>query len=75
VDKTGLQGNYTFTLQWTPENLAANGGQSAPGATSLGSSGPSLFEALQDQLGLKLELTKAPVDTVVIDYIEQPSEN
>jgi uncharacterized protein (TIGR03435 family) len=75
ADKTGLQGNYTYTLHWTPENLAANGGQSAPGAPSPGSSGPSLFEALQDQLGLKLELTKAPVDTVVIDYIEQPSAN
>lgn len=75
LDKTGLQSHYTFRLQWTPENLAARDGQLAAGASSAESSGPSLFTALQEQLGLKLESTKAAVDTIVIEHIEQPSEN
>jgi uncharacterized protein (TIGR03435 family) len=46
------------------------------GATvTLDSSGPSIFSAIQEQLGLKLESTKAPVDVLVIDHVEKPSEN
>jgi bla regulator protein blaR1 len=73
VDKTGLHGNYSFTLQWTSEILAAAARQTAHNASE--SSGPSLFTALQEQLGLKLESTKAPLDTIVIEHIEQPSQN
>jgi uncharacterized protein (TIGR03435 family) len=58
VDKTGLDGNYDFTLQWTAEE-----GQS------------SLFAAIQDQLGLKLEPQQSPVKMLIIDHAEQPSEN
>jgi uncharacterized protein (TIGR03435 family) len=75
LDKTGLQGHYSFTFEWTPENLAARGGQSADSASSSVSSGPSLFTALREQLGLRLESTKAPVDTIVIEHIERPTEN
>lgn len=75
LDKTGLHGNYSFTLQWTPENLAAGDVQSRDNSLASESSGPSLFTALQEQLGLKLETSKSPQDAVVIDHIEQPSGN
>jgi bla regulator protein BlaR1 len=75
LDKTGLQGHYSFTFQWTPENSAASGGQSAHTLSTSESPGSSLFAALQEQLGLKMELQKVPVDVLVIDSIEKPSEN
>jgi uncharacterized protein (TIGR03435 family) len=64
IDKTGLTGYYDVDLKWTPDEDLANGG-----------SGPSLFTALEEQLGLKLVSKKAPVDVVVVDHIERPSEN
>jgi uncharacterized protein (TIGR03435 family) len=77
VDKTELKGRYDFTLQWTPDP-----GQSSPGDASLkppGSTpppdGPSIFTAVQEQLGLRLESIKAPADIIVIDSAERPSEN
>ncbi|MDP9049465.1 MAG: TIGR03435 family protein [Acidobacteriota bacterium] len=66
VDKTGLTGKYDIALQWTPDNTPAD----SPTA-----GGPSIFTAIQEQLGLKLESTKGPVETLVIDHIEKPSEN
>jgi uncharacterized protein (TIGR03435 family) len=71
VDQTGLTGSYDFTLQWTPDNLTSPGGD----ATTPDPTGPTIFTALQEQLGLKLESTRGPVKTVVIDHIEPPSEN
>jgi uncharacterized protein (TIGR03435 family) len=66
VDQTGLSGRYDFKLQWTfDENRAPTDG-SAP---------PSLFTAIQEQLGLKLEAVKAPTDVVVIDKVERPGAN
>ena len=80
VDKTGLTGNYDFTLQWTPEDAppptpgGADGG--APhNDNATDAVGPSIFTALQEQLGLKLESSKGAADVVVIDHIDQPSEN
>jgi uncharacterized protein (TIGR03435 family) len=77
IDKTGLTGNYDFSLQW-----ADNEGSAAPGADGAASAGAgaadpgaSIFTAVQEQLGLKLESTKAPTDVIVIDHIERPSEN
>jgi uncharacterized protein (TIGR03435 family) len=64
VDGTGLEGYYEFALEWTPSALAAD-------ATP----GPSLFTALQEQLGLKLESQKGPVEIFVIDHVEKPSQN
>ena len=81
VDQTGLSGKYDFTLQWTSDNtVSAFPGMPPPpvaprSADTLDSGGTSIFTALEDQLGLKLESTKGPVDTIVIDHIEQPSEN
>jgi uncharacterized protein (TIGR03435 family) len=65
VDQTGLNGEYDFDLGWAPD---AGDGDSLP-------NGPSIFTALQEQLGLKLESSKAPVDVLVIDHIEKPSAN
>jgi uncharacterized protein (TIGR03435 family) len=83
VDKTGLTGKYDFTLQWTPDESqggalrAPEGGGPSPadGAAPPESSGPSIFTALQEQLGLKLESQKGTVETIVIDHVEKPSEN
>ena len=71
TNNTGLEGNYDFKLEWTPDlGPSAPGGE--PAETSVG---PSLFSALQQQLGLRLEATKGPVDVLVIDHVNKPSEN
>lgn len=73
IDKTGLEGRYDFVLTWSPqENSAAMADPSNEIQTG---SGSSIFTALQEQLGLKLESTKGPVATLVIDHLEQPSAN
>ena len=68
VDQTGLGGTFDFSLEWTPEP--------SPGAdVQADVSGPTLSEALNEQLGLKLEPRTGPVDVLVIDHIEEPSPN
>jgi uncharacterized protein (TIGR03435 family) len=81
LDKTGLTANYDFTLQWTPDESQApmlkgteGGQQGTDSAPSPKSSGPSIFTAIQDQLGLKLEFQKVPMEILVIDHAEMPSE-
>ncbi|MBV8811487.1 MAG: TIGR03435 family protein [Acidobacteriaceae bacterium] len=82
VDETGLKGIYNFNLQWTPDESQAqmfkgapDGKEPANGAPPPESSGPSVFTAIQEQLGLKLESQKGPVEILVIDHVERPSEN
>ncbi len=82
VDRTGLTGKYDFTLQWTPDPSqtpmfkgALGGPPPADNAPSPGSAGPSIFTALQQQLGLKLEPQQGQVDMVVIDHVEMPTED
>ncbi len=70
VDKTGLTGKYDINLHWTPDP-----GPGSDDATSTDSSGPSIFTAVQEQLGLKLVSTKGPVVTLVIDHVEPPTAN
>ena len=79
LDKTGLVGKYDFTLtysldqnQFQSPGSAPNG---QPSATPPDPSGPSLFTALQEQLGLKMEAGKGPVEIIVIDHAERPSGN
>jgi bla regulator protein BlaR1 len=73
VDKTGLTGNYDFTLKWAPdESQGPPGMDNGPPPDS---SGPSLFTAIQEQLGLRLEAQKGPVEILVIDHVERPSDN
>ena len=76
IDKTGLTGIYDLTLKWNPnEDAAAMGGQGGNLPPAPESSEPSLFTAIQEQLGLKLTSQKGPVEVMVIDHIERPSEN
>jgi uncharacterized protein (TIGR03435 family) len=69
LDKTGLQGRYIFTLQFTMNQSADNSGPAS------GEAAPSIFAALQEQLGLKLVPATDPVEYLVIDHIERLSEN
>jgi len=73
IDKTGLEGNYDVKLTWSPDDSSATTTDISNGNAT--PAGPSIFTAIQEQLGLKLESTKASVKTLVIDHIEQPSEN
>lgn len=81
IDKTGLGGKYDFELNWTPEEGEGGGGPPPPGGSpqktepAPDSSGPSIFTALQEQLGLRLQSTKGPVETLVVDHVEMPTEN
>jgi uncharacterized protein (TIGR03435 family) len=80
IDKTGLTGKYDLELNWTPDQGSDPMFKGADGApqradTAPDASGPSIFTAVQEQLGLKLQSTKGPVETLVVDHIEMPSEN
>jgi uncharacterized protein (TIGR03435 family) len=61
VDRTGLQGGFAIDLEWSPDQTASD--KSA------------IFTAVQEQLGLKLESTRGPVDVLVIDHVEEPTED
>jgi uncharacterized protein (TIGR03435 family) len=67
-DETRLDGQYDFTLNWTPDPEPGSASESNP-------LGPSIFTAITDQLGLRLESTKGPVQVYVIEKIEQPGDN
>lgn len=81
IDKTGLTAKYDIQMHWTPDQAQLQ--QMAPPGglppnipqPQLDPNGPSIFTALQEQLGLKLESQKGPVDILVIDSVEKPSEN
>src|SRR5262249_44349223 len=66
VDKTGFNGTFDVDLKWNPDEATAN-----PTADTA----PSIFTALQEQLGLKLESARGPVEVLVIDSVQKPSEN
>jgi uncharacterized protein (TIGR03435 family) len=78
VDQTGLKDRYDFTLKWTPDDsqfaqFRTTG--ALPNPTDDPNAPPSLFTAVQEQLGLKMEAVKAPDDVIVIDHVEKPSPN
>ena len=76
VDKTGLPSTYSFQLDWTP--AAGEGGPpgaAQPDVAPPDSNGPSLLAALQEQLGLRLHSAKGPVESLVIEKAEKPTEN
>jgi len=76
VNQTGLTGKYDFTLLWTPDDSQFAGmGAKIPPPTDTANAPPNLYTAIQEQIGLKLEATKAPADVMVIDHVEKPSEN
>ena len=67
LDKTGLDGIFNFHLEWAPDSATA--------ASSDVGQGPSIFTAIQEQLGLRLESGKGPVEFLIVDQVQQPSEN
>ena len=68
LDRTGLKGTFDITMDYEMESDAGD----RPGANI---TGPAMFSAFQQELGLKFEAIKAPVDILVIDHVEKPSEN
>ena len=75
LNQTGLAGRFDFTLNWAPDEFQFQGLGIKPPVAAEANSNPDLFTAIQQQLGLKLEATKAPAEIFVIDRIEKPSEN
>jgi uncharacterized protein (TIGR03435 family) len=82
VDRTGLSGAFDIDLQWTPDPSEGAGplGPLPPqlgdaGARPLPTDGPSIFTAVQEQLGVKLDSQKGPVEVLVIDHVEHPTED
>ena len=83
VDRTGLSGAWDIDLNWTPDPGQGGGPfgplpggpppAGVPAPPPIDPNGPSLFTALQEQLGLKLESTRGPVDVLVIDSVEMPT--
>lgn len=65
VDQTGLADRYDFTLKWTPDGAPVEDPNAPPG----------IFVAIEEQIGLKVDATKAPVDVLVIDHVDGPSPN
>src|SRR5262249_45344227 len=78
IDRTGLDGEYKFRMEWAEE---ANLKEKVPGESptvetaAADDTKPSFFSAIQEQLGLKLESSKAPVDIIVIERAEKPTAN
>lgn len=72
LDQTGISGRFNFTLKWMPDEFQTSG---AARLTEPGDTRPSLSTAIQEQLGLKLEATRASADVLIIDRVERPSEN
>jgi uncharacterized protein (TIGR03435 family) len=70
INRTGVPGVFNVHLKWSPE---APG--SARPADGFGPEGPSVFTAIQEQLGLRLRGQKVPVDVLVIDHAEKPGQN
>jgi uncharacterized protein (TIGR03435 family) len=70
IDRSGIQGRYDLKLIFAPDDRTPD-----LASSSSTDSGPSIFTALQEQLGLKLEPQKGPVEVLVVDHVEMPSEN
>ena len=79
IDKTGLNGLYDFKLQWIPDMNQGVGpfGRTAPESPppATDPAGPSIFTAIQEQLGLRLESARGPMEVIVIDSVQKPSAN
>jgi uncharacterized protein (TIGR03435 family) len=77
LDRTGLAGNYDINLTWTPDQMPRPAGDGPPpqiNGVAVDPNGPSLFTAVQEQLGLKLDSQRGPVETLVVDRAEKPVE-
>jgi uncharacterized protein (TIGR03435 family) len=75
VDRTALAGSFDIELNFDPASAAQAPPGAPPGPTPIDDTKPSIFTALQEQLGLKLESTRGPIDVLVIDQAERPTAN
>jgi uncharacterized protein (TIGR03435 family) len=75
VDRTGLTGSWDFDLRWTPEAFANRETPAVVNGNTIDPQGPSLFTALTEQLGLKLDPQRGPVEVLVVERIARPTEN
>jgi uncharacterized protein (TIGR03435 family) len=76
VDQTELQGRYNFLLKWTPDESQFGGmGIKVPPPSDAADAPPPLYTAITEQIGLKLEAGKAPVQVLVVDHVDHPSAN
>lgn len=76
VDKTGLTGKFDIKLEWTPDQVQFSPGSPDPARPAPPpDAGPTIFTAIQEQLGLKLAAEKGPVEVLIVDHAEQPDEN
>jgi uncharacterized protein (TIGR03435 family) len=82
IDRTGVTGTFHIDLQWTPDPSEGTGplgplptGPATDAPTSTAGDRPSISTAIQEQLGLKLDSARGPVDVLVIDHVEHPTEN
>jgi uncharacterized protein (TIGR03435 family) len=78
LDRTGITGTFAIELTWTPDQMPRGSAGSDPTknkGVKIDPNGPSIFTALREQLGLKLESTNGPVDVLIIDRVEHPTEN
>jgi uncharacterized protein (TIGR03435 family) len=74
LDRTGLTGNFDIDLEWTPDRMPQGGPPpGGPDLPPIDPNGPSIFTAVQEQLGLRLESTRGPVDVLVVDSVEPPT--
>jgi len=75
IDRTGLEGAYDFDLEFAPDTLGSVGAHTPPGPATAVTDRRSLFTALEEQLGLKLQPTRAQIDVTVIDRVSPPTDN
>jgi uncharacterized protein (TIGR03435 family) len=75
LDTTHVAGRFDLKLEWTPDDMRAHSPSAGQRTGAVPETGPSIFTALQEQLGLKLESDKIPADVLVIDSAEKPEEN
>jgi bla regulator protein blaR1 len=77
LNRTGLIGKYDFELKWNPDQSSANSplGEALPSLSPVDPNRPNIFTAIQEQLGLKLDSSKGPVEVIVVDHIEKASAN
>ncbi len=75
IDRTGLSGDFDLDMTWTPDQMPQGIPPGAGPFPPIDPNGPAIFTAIQEQLGLKLESTRGPVDVLVIDHVEHPTED
>jgi uncharacterized protein (TIGR03435 family) len=75
IDKTGLTGNYDFTLEWTRDSPSKDQGSDASPAVATDLGGPGIMTAVREQLGLRLESEKGPTEFLTIEHAKKPAEN